>query len=537
MATDPGDLAADSAPEDADGIGEVPAEDRADFKMLRQAAEDQPWLFPSDQLEVTPKPPLKYDELLVPAGGITQYKKGVAALHSVPVSGQHTLNSRRLMDAIVALVQIHFRKMPKAQRDLAREMKASPLFYVTKGELRKMAGIASKDFGRVEEALDNLHEMKINWNVLGELAEVEWKMTSRFLASYGVGVGRFEGQVCFSVDPRVMDLILEPRLWVTLVLDIQQQLKTETSYALYQNTWRYIRTHNQVTADLKVETWIELLMGRSRYVQLDEKTGVQLVVDYSEWKARHLKPAIERVNNIAALGHTLELIEKKSGLKVRRLQFKFVPKAQEKLDLPMTWPDPIIDSLKSLGFAEDELVDLAQGASLDEVVDSLARFRRAEESKRAKGQRITAAKAFFNGILNNVISQKEVDDEELEAIEKKARTEEAERHATERQERARFEFEQYQNKRFAEALALWPAERKQQLLTAFEQSPEFSRTRVLVAKGWDKAGVGAWIGLKTWMMTARADDLAELLPNPEDRTLPDWLAWRFEQTSPSARKA
>lgn len=493
-----------------------------------EAADPQPSLFSADELAIPKQPPQKYDELQLPVGGISQYRKGIAALHSVPTNGSHTLNSRRIMDAIVALVQIHFKRLPKPHREMLLKMEASPVFRVSRAELREMAGIQSKSFDRVKEVLERLHDMKINWNVLGEDAQVQWEMKSRFLASYGIGQGVYEGQVCFSIDPRVLELVLEPRLWVSLHLDVQKQLGTETSYALYQNTWRYIGTTNKVTASFATATWIELLMGPCRYVKT-LPNGDKRVVDYSEWKARYLKPAIEKINNVSALAHTLELIEIRSSLKVRRLQFKFVPKLQAKLDLPVTWDEPVVEALKSLGFQDNEIAVLSHGFSLDEVVESLNRFRGAENKKKALGQRIVAPKAFFNGILNNVNTQASLDDEAVNELEKKARAEEAEARAKDAQERATYEFNAFQTGRLVESLDDWLPERRQELLSAFEASPDFPKVRPLLTNGWDKPGKAVWTMLKSWLLLARPADFYELLPNPEDRSLEAWLMWRLSK--------
>lgn len=508
---------ADSEKEGVAGpLARVTVAEQADFKITSANPTEQQSLFSPGELQA-PK-------------GLKQYRKGIAALHSIPVNRAHTLNSRRVMDAIVALVQLDFKKRPKHQVEQLRAMEASPLFKVSKGELRKMAGIASKSFGRVEAVLELLGDMKVTWNVMGEDTQVEWKMNSRFLASWGIGQGPNEHLVCFSIDPRMLDLVLEPRLWVTLNLEVQHQLTTESSYALYQNAWRYIGTASKVTADFPVATWIELIMGPSRYVQTDEATGNKRVVDYSEWKKRHLLPAMERVNSLAALGHTLELVETKSGLKVRRIQFKFVPKRQEALELPITWPDPVVDALKGLGFSSGEVADLAQGFSLDEVVESMTRYRQAAERMRERNQRISSPKAFYNGILTNVTQQDGLDEDQLLAIETKARTEEAQRQAAERQERAQQAFSQRQTKRLASALDEWTPERRAELLGAFESSPDAAKAKLLLAKGWDSStSTGAWALLKAWIMRERPSLLVELLPNPEDQSMEAWVLWRMEQ--------
>lgn len=492
-----------------------------DFRILGKGGNEpiQPSLFPN--------------ELFAPKG-LKIFRKGISALHTIPVNKGHTLNSKRVMDAIVVLVQIHFKQLPKHQRETLRELNASPLFKVTKGDLRALAGIQSKEFGRIEDVLDLLHDMKIQWNVLGEDAAVEWKMTSRFLASYGIGLGRNEHMVCFSIDPRVLYLLLEPRLWASLNLDVQHQLGTETSYALYQHAFRYVGTVNKVTADFPVVTWIELLMGPCRYLQIDPDTGEKRVVNYSEWKKRYLLPAIERVNNVQALGHTLELIETRSGMKVRRIQFRFVAKKQAKLDLPFNWPDAVVASLHSMGFKDADLSDLAQGFTLDEVVESLARFSTANERKSAQGKTIVAPKAFLLGILGNVAEhgatrQAGMDEELLASTERQAQAERAKELAIEKQERARQDFVQHQTRRISDALLDWPDDRRQALLCEFESSTDFAKVKLLLAKkGWERGGnFGAWTILRTWLIKEKTAIIDDLLVSPEDRSFEAWLIGRL----------
>lgn len=519
--------------EDA-GIRLMPDEEVHGFDVWTKAGEDgQASLFGDGALQqgkALEGLGQKYSEMYMPSGGITRFRKGIAALHSTPVDGDLSLNIRRVMDGIAALVQIHFRKLPKPQQELLFDLRASPRFVVGKGELRKMAGIRSKQFDRVEEALKTLSDMKIKWNIMGEEAQVEWEMTSRYLSSYGVGLGRFAGQVCFSMDPDVMRMVLEPQLWVKLELDVMRQLGTETSYALYQQAWRYVGTKSGRTADFVTATWIELLMGRCRYVVTDE-AGNKRVVDYSEWKKRHLLPAMEKVNSIAALTHRIELIEIRSGLKVTRLQFKFVPKreVQAEFDMPVAWPEPVIASLKSLGFTEVEIAEMGQGFNLDQVIESISRFGKTEARKKQKGERIMTPTAFFQGILHNVDSEREFGEKEMVEIERKAKSDEAERRNKEAKEKAEFDFSNFQVKRLMDNLSEWEEERRVDMLKAFEASPAFGSAKLLVAKGWDKAGKGAWIVLKSWLLRERPDDYFELLPNPEDREMSDWLVWRLGQ--------
>lgn len=132
--------------------------------------------------------------------------------------------------------------------------------------------------------------------------------------------------------------------------------------------------------------------------------------------------------------------------------------------------------------------------------------------------------------MTNVTQQDGLDEDQLLAIETKARTEEAQRQAAERQERAQQAFSQRQTKRLASALDEWTPERRAELLGAFESSPDAAKAKLLLAKGWDSStSTGAWALLKAWIMRERPSLLVELLPNPEDQSMEAWVLWRMEQ--------
>jgi hypothetical protein len=71
---------------------------------------------------------------------------------------------------------------------------------------------------------------------------------------------------------------------------------------------------------------------------------------------------------------------------------------------------------------------------------------------------------------------------------------------------------------------------REALLREFEQSEEGKRNKMLWERGWavDK-NLGAYTVLKLWLTQARPELFEALLPQPEDRTMESWLAWRLEQ--------
>jgi hypothetical protein len=323
--------------------------------------------------------------------------------------------------------------------------------------------------------------------------------------------------------------VLDPKIWATLVMQPMAGLKTDTAYALFQATWRYVGTQAKVTAALPVETWAELLLGQSRYVQVDPKTGSKTVVDYNDFKRRTLRTSMDWINKIAALNYTLELKEFYAGKRVARLQFKFVPKKQESLVLPITWPEDVMTALKSVGYSDSETTDLSQVYSLEEIADSLSRLKSADEKLRSKGRRITSKRAFFEGILNNVSAGRKESDQELEELEAQSKSREAQRLAEDRQKRARDAFEQHQHETFKRALFSMEEEPRKALLSEFERSDEFSRAKLLLKDGWgSNKNRGALTILRGWLSKSMPSTLEKMLPGPEDKSLEAWLAWKAE---------
>lgn len=482
---------------------------------MRRRDPDQPSLFPTE-------------DLIIP-DALRSMRKAVSAIHASPIKAEHaqSLNSRRLFDACILVAQLDFKKREHAQIVRMKNERISPMFETRITDLSRLASIPGKNFERVYSELDQLFEMRLNWNVVGEDSEIEWAMKSHFLSSIGYGRGQKRGLIRFSIDPAILDIVLEPSNWATLSLQAMEGLGTAASYALYQNAWRYVNTTAKVTAALPVETWIELLVGKSRYVVEDPEMGKR-VQNYADFKRRTLVDAIRRVNEIQALSYELELKELKSGHRVSKLQFKFIPKKSQSLGLPVNWPADVLRVLTSIGFSEREIENLSQARSHEEVTDSILKLKAAEGRMRALGKPIASKKAYFNGILANIASGATMDDLDHEKIEAEARLIEAQRVAEDRQERRIREFSRFQSERFITRLFEMVDSTRMDLFAEFEASTEGAKAKLLVTKGWNPKNVGALSIFKSWLTKTHPALMEALLPNPEDKNLEAWMAWRLD---------
>lgn len=473
-------------------------------------------------------------DLIIP-DALRNMRKAVAAIHATPVKGEYaqSLNNRRLFDACILIAQIDFRKRGSQLLQRVKDERLSPIFETRITDLARLAGIPGKNYERIYKEIDLLFEMVLRWNIVGEGAEVEWEMKSHFLSSLGYGKGHKDGLIRFSIDPSILEIVLEPSNWVNLSLQAMEGLGTAASYALYQNAWRYVNTNAKVTAALPTATWVELLVGKSSYVEEDVKEGKR-VIRYKDFKRRVLLDAIRRVNDIQALGYTLELREIKSGTRVTKLQFKFVTKPNLALGIPLTWPADVVAALESMGFTAKEIEDISQARSYEEVADSLIKLKDAEARMRMAGKKISSRKAYFNGILSNVAAGASLDEIDHEKIEAEARAQEMQRIAQEREERFREEFRRHVSTVFTQEFFAADAERRKAVIAEFEASDDAKPAAVFASKGWTPQNGALLSLLRAWMAKQGPERMEEFLPEPQDKSFEAWMAWRLE-TAPQAK--
>lgn len=467
------------------------------------------------------------DEDLVLPTSIREMRKSVSAIHAIPTKEEHaqTLNGRRVFDAIILLAQMQCRGREKEMVASLKSDRISPLFEVRVSDIAAIAGTGTNQ-SRIYSELDKLFEAVFQWNVIGEDDQVEWEMKAHFFSLLGYGKNMKRGLIRFAFDASVLELFLEPTRWAKLSFDIMGGLGTSPAYSLYQNAFKYIGTQQKVTANLPTHIWIELLVGKSRYV-LDLPDGSKQI-NYGDFKRRVLIPAIDRVNNVQALNYTLELKETKSWKRVSKLQFKFIPKVQPSLGLPMTWPPEIIEVLGKIGYSEDDIRDLSQAYSLEEVAEGLNKLQSADTRLKAQGERVGAPRAYLEGILRNLRQGEEADKIEHEKLMAEVRAHEARAAAEDRLAKLKNLFQEHQRNRFADWFNALPAENRDQLVADFISSPDTGPgIRMMLKKGVKESDYGNQALLRTWMSGARPDLLDYALPNPEDKEFEAWMAWRL----------
>lgn len=487
-----------------------------DFEMRQRDLDDaglQGSLFPND-------------ELIIP-NSVRTLKKAVAAIHAIPAKAEYaqSLNDRRIFDACILIAQLECRGRESEIVQRLKTDRISPMFEVRISTIAELAGITGKNYQRLYESLDNLFSMTLNWNICGEDGSVTWEMRSHYFSVLGYGRNFKKGYVRFAYDASVLELILEPSVWTKLSLDVMWGLRTSAAYALYQNAFRYLGTQNKVTAALPTHVWVELLVGKSRYVS---ETNGRIVVNYGDFKRRVLEDAIRRVNEAPALSYTLKLRELKSGNRVAKLQFEFIPKRQRALALPLTWPSDVVRLLEQMQYGRQEIDDLSQAHSVEEVAEAITRLQVSEQRQREKGRPIVSRRAYFEGILRNISSGAAAEQVDHDRIIEEVRIEEARKSAETRMERLKGQFEKHQRDRFAQWLFERSEDERTALVEAFRNSLESNPgARMMMKRAITPSDFSSQALLRAWMAKARPEVMETALPAPEDRTFENWMAWKL----------
>lgn len=458
---------------------------------------------------------------------LKSYRKAVSAVHAIP-STSLTLNAKRFFDACVIVAQLSMRKYPPHVREKMRLMRASPMFEVRTSDLRKLANSSDRDVNRIYQTLESLMGVKFTWNSMGEDSQVAFEMKSLFLTSYGKGLNSSRGWTRLALEPAALEIVLDPKMWATLSLQVMAGLDTEVSYSLYANAWRYINTFNKKTPAFPVEVWIELLKGPCRYLKQDPVTGKKKSHDLGDFKRRELFPAIEKINQMEALSHRIVLEEKKSGPKASLWTFRFEEKTQKilNLEVPLSWPPELLEAVRSLGFDEKEINHMSEGYSTDELALAWRKFTKVREKRRARNEPLEYPKPYFKAILEN--QRKDLEDDEAEelALEKKAQARAEEEAIQIRESRAHDAFAKYQDKVFFENWDGLPQDKKELLWEAFLQTAGSLRKDYEQRYGPQNPMMRRMI--KAWALKTHPDELDVLLPFPQDRNFDAWLLWRLE---------
>lgn len=522
----------------AEGSDELPVGEEAPMPRMRIVPGEES----SDAFEVTSVPApgpgpqgwlFPPDELLLP-DALNSYRKPVVAIHAIPERRDVSmkLSSRKLLDALPLAVQLDLRSRNKDEvQELIRKIRedrAAPLFEVRTKELARLAGLTGQNMKRIHDLLAEMVGFPFIWNVLGEDGNVEFEAVAPLLIRRDKGVGTKEGYTRFAFEPEILLWYLEPKMWATMSWATMSSIGRsagpgqEAAYGLYQNIWRYLGTTQKVTPAHDLATWIDLIIGPSRFVKLNA-AGDKEVDDYKDFKRRYLVPGLEILNSHHALNHTVELEEKKSGRKVARLRFKFHEKRQGSFEFPLGWPPASLKYLEEIGFSEKDISTLSQLYLYEQVAEALKRLPGAEQRIHAKGGKVYSRKALFNGILANVANGDAQTAEEEARLMAEAQKRQQQEMEEQRMTALQGKFSAHQRGLITAGLQNLPAEERSALIQ--EHLAAKPEDRIMYKPG--DFGLPYMVLFCKWLAAAHPERYAAWLPEPKDNNFQSWLVWQL----------
>lgn len=333
-------------------------------------------------------------------------RRSVYVVHITPLTGKLTPLARKLHIALGRMAGQQFRRLDESEReeiegrlrsfiaDLRSGHQAEkpplllqPRFTTSLRELAEVVGYDPKEARHLYEHLKLLLACRVEYNSLRdsskdanerELYPDELEVTSNLLSSL-VRSGR--GLVSWAFDPVVLAVMVMPRTYAQLNLDVLRGVRSYAAVALYENCRRFVGVGR--TGAYATEKWRRLL----------SPTGnVPAWRDNERELNRAIKSAIADLKACDACDIDLEPVKVRLANNQPGLQF--LVKLVKQHRLPFGEPVPVDrelrDRLLGLGFAAAEARHILESRDDTYIRSKLDMLAKAREVRNPKGWLIDA---------------------------------------------------------------------------------------------------------------------------------------------------
>lgn len=302
--------------------------------------------------------------------------------------GRLTLLSRKIFNVLVYRAQ----QLAEPGKGAPTNIKsADKYFWVPLSEVAADANYDSKDTELFKRQIDELqdvrvyHEDQIAWTSERLLASVKLVKPDarRKNSTHQVMLG-------YMFPPEVEAMVLKPHQYTKLSLYYQGQFRRGASLALYEICKRYITNPSKVTRRNLWQWWYTFLTG-----SIEDTENVQ----YKYFKRDVVNPAITEINSTSDIN--VELVEFRSGRRVKELQFKVLPAKQ--FALPFSTPAildaGLLEKMMELGISQQEASDLMAEFTIVQIDEALIVTHKRQ--KNTKLDPIQSPAAYFKKALKN----------------------------------------------------------------------------------------------------------------------------------------
>lgn len=192
---------------------------------------------------------------------------------------------------------------------------------------------------------------------------IEWSTSSstlkRWVSSQLLGTVTIEEQgrgrpcmVTWRYPDEIKERLVKPHQYTRVLLEMSSQMRSYSAAVLYEIGARYLSSPGRLSMREDVMWWAAVLTGRSDIKE----------VDYRFLKRDVINKALAEIDALCE-DFGLELIEHKRGRKIEEIQFRVVPKLQQRLgdiDAPNrnVFDLELVGRLIALGIKQDEAQDL-----------------------------------------------------------------------------------------------------------------------------------------------------------------------------------
>ncbi|KLN56059.1 replication initiation protein [Variovorax paradoxus] len=255
-----------------------------------------------------------------------------------PKRGRLTLLSRRIYNALLYHSQ--------------RQGVDEPVYRLTLSELIGDARFNSNNTELLKSHLRDMQATTIEWSTSSSSLK-RW-VSSQLLGTVTIeeqGRGR-PCMVTWRYPDEIKERLVKPHQYTRVLLEMSSQMRSYSAAVLYEIGARYLTSPGRLSMREDVVWWAAVLTGRSDIKE----------VDYRFLKRDVISKALAEIDALCE-DFGLELIEHKRGRKIEEIQFRVVPKVQQRLgDISASnrnvFDLELVGRLIALGLKQDEAQDL-----------------------------------------------------------------------------------------------------------------------------------------------------------------------------------
>ena len=255
-----------------------------------------------------------------------------------PKRGRLTLLSRRIYNALLYHSQ--------------RQGVDEPVYRLSLSELIGDARFNSNNTELLKSHLRDMQATTIEWSTSSSSLK-RW-VSSQLLGTVTIeeqGRGR-PCMVTWRYPDEIKERLVKPHQYTRVLLEMSSQMRSYSAAVLYEIGARYLTSPGRLSMREDVVWWAAVLTGRSDIKE----------VDYRFLKRDVISKALSEIDALCD-DFGLELIEHKRGRKIEEIQFRVVPKVQQRLgdlDAPNrnVFDLELVGRLIALGLKQDEAQDL-----------------------------------------------------------------------------------------------------------------------------------------------------------------------------------